>query len=432
MTNQKSITQLNKYFQKCAEASCYDHDFEKIVTIACVLISEARNIVFPLNSRKTCLLIESKIIQAINSKDGNCEHLHLAANIFGEIARHRFPSQTTIDHYLVATLSALNLGWKFFDTDKDNQAYPKVVHIETQAVCNAKCSFCEYDNLERKGVKMSDENIIKIISDLSVIPMNRGVQIQPYKISEPFLEKRLPWIIDEVLDKIPGSNIRLISNGNLMTEGIIDWLVNFNNFKNKQQEVLINLSISLNTVEKGEYEKLMNINYERTIKNISLLHKRLDESQNKGLKVNLTRVSTSPDGDLLFAKECQKIFPNFEISLLKLNDWFSHNEDSKNKLNEIGVSIKSFQKLGCNRWSDLSIAADGSVALCCMDAGIEELGLGNVFEDNALDLYRRKNLRFVPSSGLRGDGINPCNSCSYFQNAGNILIPSLKKILITT
>ena len=146
----------------------------------------------------------------------------------------------------------------------------------------------------------------------------------------------------------------------------------------------------------------------------------------------MTRVSTSPDGDLLFAQECQKIFPNFEISLLKLNDWFSHNKESKNKLNEIGVSIKSFQKLGCNRWSDLSIAADGSVALCCMDAGIEELGLGNVFEDNALDLYRRKNLRFVPSSGLRGDGINPCNSCSYFQNAGNTLIPSLKKILITT
>ena len=92
----------------------------------------------------------------------------------------------------------------------------------------------------------------------------------------------------------------------------------------------------------------------------------------------------------------------------------------------MGVPLKSFKRVGCSRWRDLSISADGSLALCCMDAGIEKLNLGNAFKDNALDLYKRKNQRFVPRSGIRGDGINPCNSCSYFQNTRDILIPSLK------
>ena len=426
--DENPIELLAKYYQKCAKINHLHRDFEKTIIITCVLISEARQFVFPAKIQGQCLSIESEIKKLINLKNEECEHLRLASNIFREIALHKFPSQTTVEHYLIATLSALNLGWKF-KSDEINLMYPKIVHLETQAVCNAKCSFCEYDSLERKGVKMSDENIRKIISDLSRIPIDRMVQIQPYKISEPFLEKRLPWIVDEILDKIPGSNIRLISNGNLMTEEIIDWLVGCCGRKGDKSKGSITLSISLNSMEKDEYEKLMQINFDRTIKNLSALHERLDKLQAQKLQVILSRVSTSAAGDVLFAKKCADLFPGFQVSLVKLNDWFNYNENSRNQLIKMGVPLKSFRDLGCTRWGDLSIAADGSVALCCMDAGIRDLNLGNAFENNALDLYRRKNMRYVPSSGLRGDGINPCKSCSYFQNSGDILIKSLKQSL---
>ena len=217
--NKQSINQLDSYYRKCVETDYNHTNFEKIVVITCILISEARmSFSFSAELRKTCLSIEWKIKKLIQAKDIESEHLHLAANIFREIAHYRFPSQTTVEHYLIATLGALDLNCKTISSDQMSRLYPKNVHIETQAVCNAKCSFCEYDSLSRKGEKMSDENIRKIINDLSLIPSSRNVQIQPYKVSEPFLEKRLPWIADEILNKIPGSKIRLISNGNLMTE----------------------------------------------------------------------------------------------------------------------------------------------------------------------------------------------------------------------
>ena len=367
---------LNMYYQKCARIT-YKHNFEKLILATCILIAEERHIVFPEKLKKTCLAIESEIKKYLYLKGKDNEHMHLAAHIFKEVAEHRFPSQTTIENFCIASVGALNLKWKVTGKDETDQIYPKIVHLETQAVCNAKCSFCEYDSLERKGIKMSDENIKKIISDLSLIPASRRVQIQPYKISEPFLDKRLPWIIDEVLEKIPGSNIRLISNGNVMSEEIINWLVDYNNHADdKERREVIKLSISLNSLEKREYEKLMKINFERTIKNITLLHEKLSESQGRGLSVSLTRVSTNPKGDLLFAQKCAKLFPRFKSSLLKLNDWFSYNEDSKNQLIEMGVPLKSFKRVGCSRWRDLSISADGSLALCCMDAGIEKLNLG--------------------------------------------------------
>ena len=383
---------------------------------------------FSAELRKTCLSIEWKIKKLIQAKDIESEHLHLAANIFREIAHYRFPSQTTVEHYLIATLGALDLNCKTISSDQMSRLYPKNVHIETQAVCNAKCSFCEYDSLSRKGEKMSDENIRKIINDLSLIPSSRNVQIQPYKVSEPFLEKRLPWIADEILNKIPESQIRLISNGNLMTEEKIDWLIDCSNREKRGNKQPITISISLNSTDKNKYEKLMQVNYDRTIKNISNLHKRFGEVDDNGLTVVLTRVSTHASGDLLFLKECARLFPNFQVSLLKLNDWFSYNENSREKLIEMGVPLKAFKKFGCTRWEDLSIAADGSITLCCMDAGKENLNLGNAFSENALDLYQRKYKRFIPDSGLRGDSPNPCNSCSYFQNTDNMILPNLKNL----
>ena len=49
--------------------------------------------------------------------------------------------------------------------------------------------------------------------------MNRGANTALQNIRALF--RKTTWIIDEVLDNIPGSNIRLISNGNLMTKALL-------------------------------------------------------------------------------------------------------------------------------------------------------------------------------------------------------------------
>ena len=55
--------------------------------------------------------------------------------------------------------------------------FPAHVHLETNALCNAACNFCPYPTLERKGTKMPDALIAKIIEDLRDIPHDAAFSI---------------------------------------------------------------------------------------------------------------------------------------------------------------------------------------------------------------------------------------------------------------
>ena len=61
--------------------------------------------------------------------------------------------------------------------------YPQEVHIETLALCNAKCSFCPYPTMDRQGDRMPDELIDKIIDDLKAIPSSLPFNVSPFKVN---------------------------------------------------------------------------------------------------------------------------------------------------------------------------------------------------------------------------------------------------------
>lgn len=48
--------------------------------------------------------------------------------------------------------------------------YPAHVHLETVALCPAACNFCPYPTLDRKGERMSDALLDKVLTDLQAIP----------------------------------------------------------------------------------------------------------------------------------------------------------------------------------------------------------------------------------------------------------------------
>jgi sulfatase maturation enzyme AslB (radical SAM superfamily) len=123
--------------------------------------------------------------------------------------------------------------------------WPALVHMETIAICNAACGFCPYPGLERKGVKMSDALIEKIIGDLTAIPKNVRFQLAPYKVSDPFLEARLFDILELVNEKLPNAAISIISNCSPLTQRKIVQLAAIKN--------LAYLGVSLNYDNAEEY-----------------------------------------------------------------------------------------------------------------------------------------------------------------------------------
>jgi radical SAM family protein/iron-sulfur cluster protein len=274
--------------------------------------------------------------------------------------------------------------------------YPALVHVETQAVCNASCSFCPYPTLARKGTRMSDQLIEKIINDLADIPPEIPFQFAPYKVSDPFVEARLLDILRKVNQRVPHARISLFTNGAALTERKIAELREVSN--------VAYLNVSLNYCDPQEYERVMGIPFDRTIKRLDVLH----EAKAAGEfapPVRLTRVTVDRASDLVFMDWTKRRYPSFDTVVVPRNDWIGEVEGAS--------TATSVPDAPCHRWFDLSITATGQVAMCCMD-GEAQYPKGDVNTQHVLEIYNQPFLLDLRSRLIsRRQAQAPCNRCTY-------------------
>lgn len=274
--------------------------------------------------------------------------------------------------------------------------WPAIVHMETIAICNAACDFCPYPTLERKGERMPDAMIEKIIRDLGDIPPNVTFQLAPYKVSDPFLEPRLFDILQLVNARLPNAMISIITNGAALTERNVSALCAVRN--------LLYLSISVNYDNAEEYEAVMKMPFERTVKRLDLLHQKNARGE-LPVPVRLTRVSDNQLSDSLFMQWVKSNYPAFSPRIVPRNDWLGQVAT--------GTAIPEVPDVPCHRWFDMSVTATGKVAMCCMD-GEARYPKGDVTRTHLLDIYNQPHLRrFREQLISRRSAGDPCSRCTY-------------------
>jgi len=274
--------------------------------------------------------------------------------------------------------------------------WPAFVHLETIALCNAACSFCPYPAMERKGERMPDALIEKVIGELGDIPPEIPFQIAPYKVSEPFLEQRLFDILDLVNARLPNAYVSLISNGTALTERKIDRML--------KVRKLAYLHVSLNFDNPGEYQQVMKLPFGLTLRRLRALHRRKLDGD-VPFPVRLTRVSDGTTADARYVHWVRREFPAFEPIVTRRNDWIRDVPGDP--------ANSEVPDAPCHRWFDLSITATGKVAMCCMD-GDAKYVKGDVNDHHVLEIYNQPHLRrmreMLISRRAAGD---PCNRCTY-------------------
>jgi hypothetical protein len=274
--------------------------------------------------------------------------------------------------------------------------FPQFVHLETLATCNAACEFCPYVKLERKGVRMPDHLIEKVVKELGESPKKLPFLFAPYKVSDPFLEPRLFDIMGLVSERLPLARIALITNGSPLTTRAMERLAEFRN--------VAYLNVSLNSDNADEYERTMNIPFKRTLKRLDELHQRAS-GRLFAFPVRLTRVAVDRESDSRFLAFCEQRYPLFKSMIAPRNDWIG-------EVVTTGSNTR-VPDAPCHRWFDLSIVATGEVALCCMD-GEARYSKGNVARQHVLEIYNQPHLRrlreTLPSRLAAAD---PCRRCTY-------------------
>ena len=401
-------------------------------------VSEIDNVVADQVSNKLVEIISTlkKVasgavkLEQVGLKDCDLKAIYLTLEYLQALTRS-FRSIVESNHPDIADIELIN-SMKFFNAREiENQyiqpyhKYPKSVHLETQAICNAKCTFCPYTELSRKGEKMSMDSIYKIISDLERIPKSHNWILSPYKVNEPFLDERLDAILAMIYHRLHCS-IHLISNGNFIPDKSLEALHRLD----KAFPRRLKITFSLNTVNPTSYKELMKMNLEKTLANLDKLHKLAEQPESKNFlnRITLSTVATNVPETKEFYSFVQNRFPKFSVTIAHMNDWIGDVQSYESH----SLTDQMTLNRGCGRWADLSITSTGDLALCCMDAQ-GNFELGNALKTNALDLYQKKQSILTNDDGFLKRRLDvtddlPCSRCNYHQG-GSYIYPSLGDVI---
>lgn len=274
---------------------------------------------------------------------------------------------------------------------EDYLDYPAAVHLETWTQCNAACDFCPYVTLDRLGNKMPDELIEKILCDLEDIPKTHQFFFSPFKVNEPFLDKRMLPLLEDINKRLPNAILTLFSNGAPLTRKKIKRIAKLKNVRH--------LWISLNEHRPREYEAVMQIPLAMTVKRLDALHE-----MEFPHKVVISRVCDKTPIDKEFVMRVKNRWPRFEPVLIKRDAWISSIEHDA-----IATEVPVTK---CNRWWEIEITSTGRTALCCMD-GHAQYSIGDVSKKHVLEVYNSPDYKRMRVGSKTRQAYSPCNGCTY-------------------
>ncbi|MFC1491984.1 tetratricopeptide repeat protein [Nitrospinota bacterium] len=182
---------------------------------------------------------------------------------------------------------------KLRDTYMD---YPRFIAIETVGRCNAKCSFCPNSELDRKFSKMPDELFEKIVRDLQEIPSHVPIWILPHLVNEPFMDKKLFDRLYWINESVPNAKLLIYTNLNILPKAFPE--------KFRKLDNIAGINVSFNAANEADYTKIMCIDFQRTVDNITRLMKENRMRCFMEPPVILSRVKAGSHEDKLYVEEC--------------------------------------------------------------------------------------------------------------------------------
>jgi radical SAM protein with 4Fe4S-binding SPASM domain len=272
--------------------------------------------------------------------------------------------------------------------------YPAHVHLETVALCPAACNFCPYPTLDRKGDRMTDALLDKVLTDLQAIPNTLPFQLSPFKVNEPFLDNRLIPLLQRVNDALPNASITITTNLSPLTPEKLHALCNIRNIGY--------LWVSTNESTPEAYEQTMQLPWSRTQERLAMVHEAKSRGQ-LSFDVVLSRVGDGSPLDNEFHLWVRAQFPLFKSFIFQRGGW----------LGQVDLTLPhDVPDVGCVRWFDISITANGTVAHCCMD-GNAQWPIGDVNKQSILEIYNQPHYRRLRENTISRRQADPCRICTF-------------------
>lgn len=316
-------------------------------------------------------------------------------------------------------------------------SFPKCINVEIMTVCNLKCKHCRvtYHGSLIPDVKpgMMDLGFFKKIVDRSSGLISKAVVFQ-FSSIEPLFHKELFAMMDYVCRHNRNISFPILSNGMLLDE---------NNIANLCARNVPSITVSLDGFKKATVESFKTgSDFERIVNNIKLVKKVSKR------KISLNTIFVATTFNVKELLEYVDFCGDLGVDTIFVNGFLSYKPESsglslysKNGNPEIyslflkagekarkkGVSIQFpyllARRRGCDAYPNMHIGENGDVSACMHLARQTPLVLfsdarinppviyGNVFKEDPLDIWRKKEFLEFRKKHQRGDVPEECSFC---------------------
>lgn len=277
--------------------------------------------------------------------------------------------------------------------------FPKLISLELTNACNARCVMCPRDQMSRKIGTMGMDVIEKLCRDAYKKPVQK---INMFGFGESLLHPRLIEIISYVKKSLPGVELNLSTNAQLLDDRLASGLL---------ASGIDRINIDIDGVTKGTYEQVRKqLKFETVIANINnliqmrnKLHSRVVVSVTI-IEMDLTKAEIKPF-KRLWSGVADIVYVNH------YNTWtgvFPDRNTRKVKLNKFNVPCK-------NPWREMIVNYNGSIAFCCMDFN-STVVIGNIMEQTIEEIWRGEKMEKLRRMHLQGryNEIPICSRCNEF------------------
>lgn len=271
------------------------------------------------------------------------------------------------------------------------QEYPRVISMETLTLCNARCTFCPYKDLKRKGLKMPDYLVDKIISEIGDLPHDLPLVVNLSRVNEALLDPRFFDIAKKIKKAAPQTLFALFSNGSTLNDSNVSRLL--------ELQDILSLNISLNFLNKQDYENNMKLRYDVILQNINSLHN-LKEEGKLYFKITISRVGDNSKEDAEFEKWVKSAWPLFTVNILPRSGW----------MGKLPPSSDIVPDAACTQWFKVHILSDGKEAFCCIDSE-GAYGSGTIYDQHLLEIYNHQYKKMLRTSLISRNKVSQCKNC---------------------
>jgi radical SAM protein with 4Fe4S-binding SPASM domain len=294
--------------------------------------------------------------------------------------------------------------------------FPFSVQIQTQSLCNGRCSICPYPTVSQKleQGRMDWELYQKIADEVAKEPLLTKVLFELH--NEPLLDKRTFDCIKYIKSIAPSKNCALVTNGEPLDKFSTAEITESN---------LDSLMISLNAHSKEVYQQVNNgLDYERVMKNTN----RLLSDETIRYKIGLSFVVTEknvqevPEATRYWQKQGVRTRVIAEIS--NRAGTLAHYEKLRLKTGYRGTPLLARlwqhllkgprQVIGCHRpFYQMSVLFNGDVIVCCHDWNRTTV-IGNAKTSSLREIWNSDRMNEIRRIMLKKDyqQLEPCRDCS--------------------